>query len=49
LYIKQEVVIGDVIVIVLAIGLKLRGLNPAENDEFLRAIKSVARLPSEGK
>jgi hypothetical protein len=36
-------------VIVLAIELKVQSSNPAEDDSFLRAIKSTARLPSEGK
>jgi hypothetical protein len=28
---------------------RFAGSNPAEDDGFLRVIKSVARLPSEGK
>jgi hypothetical protein len=34
------VVLGDLVVIMLAIGHKIGGSNPAEGDGFLRAIKN---------
>jgi hypothetical protein len=42
--ITVRVDLGGLAVIVL-----VTGSNPAEGDVFLRAIKSLARLPSEGK
>jgi hypothetical protein len=44
-----NVAVGILVVIVLAIEPKVRGSNPAEDDAFLRVIKSAERLPSEGK
>jgi hypothetical protein len=43
------VALGALVVRVFAIRPKVRGSNPAEGDGFLRAIKSAASLPSEGK
>jgi hypothetical protein len=40
---------SGVMVSVLAIGLKVRGFKFDRGDRLLRAIKSVVRLPSEGK
>jgi hypothetical protein len=47
--ILSRVILSGVMVIVLAIGPRVRGSNPAESDGILRALKSAARLPSEGK
>jgi hypothetical protein len=41
--------LSGLVVIVVAIGSRFAGSNPPEDDGFLRAIKSVARLSSEGK
>jgi hypothetical protein len=43
------VVLGALVVSLLAIGPKLAGSHPAEDDRFLRAIKIRSNLSSEGK
>jgi hypothetical protein len=43
----NRVVLGGLVVIVLVIGPNFHGFEPGEDDGFLRAIKSVARLPCE--
>jgi hypothetical protein len=43
------VALGGLVVSVLATGPKVRGLKPGRGRWVLRVIKSVARLPSEGK
>jgi hypothetical protein len=43
------VALGGLVVSVLAIGPKVRGFKPGRGRWILRVIKSVARLPSEGK
>jgi hypothetical protein len=43
------VALGDLVVNVLATGPKVRGFKPGRGRWILRVIKSVARLPSEGK
>jgi hypothetical protein len=43
------VALGGVVVSVLATGPKVRGFKPGRGRWILRVIKSVARLPSEGK
>jgi hypothetical protein len=48
-YLTCKVVLGGVMVIVLTIASTFACSNPAEGDGFLRAIKSLARFPSEGK
>jgi hypothetical protein len=42
-------ILGGVVVSVLATGPKVRGFKPGRGRWILRVIKSVARLPSEGK
>jgi hypothetical protein len=42
-------IVGGVVVSVLAAGPKVRGFKPGRGRWILRVIKSVARLPSEGK
>jgi hypothetical protein len=44
-----DVALGGVVVSVLATGPKVRGFKPGRGRWFLMVIKSVARLPSEGK
>jgi hypothetical protein len=46
---KHCVALGGVVVSVLATGPKVRGFKPGRGRWILRVIKSVARLPSEGK
>jgi hypothetical protein len=46
---NYEAVLGGVVVIVLGITPKVRGFKPSRERYILRAIKYVARLPSEGK
>jgi hypothetical protein len=41
--------LGGVVVSVLATGPKVRGFKPGRGRWILRVIKSVARIPSEGK
>jgi hypothetical protein len=42
--------LGDVVFSMLATGLKgLAAFEPGQGDRFLRAIKSAAHLPSDGK
>jgi hypothetical protein len=41
--------IGGVMGSVLAIRPKIRGFKPGQSDEFIRTIKSAARLSSEGE
>jgi hypothetical protein len=48
-YGTAQVVFGVLVVSVLAIGFEVRGFKPGRDDGFLRAIKSTARLSSEGK
>jgi hypothetical protein len=43
------VILGGVMVIVLAIGPKVKGSNPAESYEFLRTIRKLVRLSPEKK
>jgi hypothetical protein len=43
------VALGGLLVSVLATGPKVRGFKPGRGRWILRVIKSVARLPSEGK
>jgi hypothetical protein len=43
------VALGGLVVSVLAAGPKVRGFKPGRGRWILRVIKSVARLPSEGK
>jgi hypothetical protein len=43
------IALGGIAVIVLATGPKVRGFKPGQGRWILRVIKSVARLPSEGK
>jgi hypothetical protein len=43
------VAVGGLVVACLPLDPRFAGSNPAEDDRFLRAIKSVARVPSEGK
>jgi hypothetical protein len=43
------VALGDLVLACLPLDSRFAGSNPAEDDGFLRVIKSVARLPSEGK
>jgi hypothetical protein len=43
----QITVLGGRVVSVLTIGLMFRGFKPAEDDRFLRTIRTVAQLPSE--
>jgi hypothetical protein len=43
------VALGGLVVSVLATGPKVRGFKPGRGRWILRVIKSVARLPSEGK
>jgi hypothetical protein len=45
----QIVALGGLVVSVLATGPKVRGFKPGRGRWILRVIKSVARLPSEGK
>jgi hypothetical protein len=44
-----KVALGGLVVSVLATGPKIRGFKPGRGRWILRVIKSVARLPSEGK
>jgi hypothetical protein len=46
---KYSVALGGLVVSVLATGPKVRGFKPRLGRWILRVIKSVARLPSEGK
>jgi hypothetical protein len=46
---ENNVALGGVVVSVLATGPKVRGCKPGRGRWILRVIKSVARLPSEGK
>jgi hypothetical protein len=46
---KWLVALGGLVVSVLATGSKVRGFKPGRGRWILRVIKSVARLPSEGK
>jgi hypothetical protein len=48
-YFTIDIALGGVVVSVLATGPKVRGFNPGRGRWILRVIKSVARLPSEGK
>jgi hypothetical protein len=43
------IALGGVVVSVLATGPKVRGFKPGRRRWILRVIKSIARLPSEGK
>jgi hypothetical protein len=43
------VALGGLVVSVLATGPKVRGFKPGQGRWILRVIKSVARLPSDGK
>jgi hypothetical protein len=43
------VALGGIVVSVLATGSKVRGFKPGRGRWILRVIKSIARLPSEGK
>jgi hypothetical protein len=43
------VALGGIVVSVLATGPKVRGFKPGRGRWILRVMKSVARLPSEGK
>jgi hypothetical protein len=43
------VALGGLVVSVLATGPKVRGFKPGRGRWILRVIKSVTRLPSEGK
>jgi hypothetical protein len=43
------VALGGLVVSVLATGPKVRGFKPGRGRWILRVIKSVSRLPSEGK
>jgi hypothetical protein len=45
----RVVALGGLVVSVLATGLEVRGFKPGRVRWILRVIKSVARLPSEGK
>jgi hypothetical protein len=47
--ITVKVALGGLVVSVLATGPKVRGLKPGRGRWILKVIKSVARLPSEGK
>jgi hypothetical protein len=49
LIISTIVALGGLVVSVLATGPKVRGFKPGRGRCTLRVIKSVARLPSEGK
>jgi hypothetical protein len=46
---SEDCRLGGVVVSVLATGPKRRGFKPGRGDGFLRAIKSAAHLPSDGK
>jgi hypothetical protein len=46
---ETHVALGGLVVSVLATGPKVRGFKPGRGRWILRVIKSVARLPSEGK
>jgi hypothetical protein len=46
---KKRVALGGLVVSVLATGPKVCGFKPGRGRWILRVIKSVARLPSEGK
>jgi hypothetical protein len=46
---KYRVALGALVVSVLATVPKVRGFKPGRGRWILRVIKSVARLPSEGK
>jgi hypothetical protein len=46
---QHLVALGGLVVSVLAAGPKVRGFKPGRGLWILRVIKSVARLPSEGK
>jgi hypothetical protein len=48
-YANAEVVLGGLVVIVLANGLRIRGFKPGRGRQILRIINSVTILPSEGK
>jgi hypothetical protein len=45
----DTVAVGGLVVSVLVTGPKVREFNPGRGRWILRVIKSVARLPSEGK
>jgi hypothetical protein len=45
----HQVALGGLVVSMLATGLKVSGFKPDRGRWILRVIKSVARLPSEGK
>jgi hypothetical protein len=45
----RYVALGGLVLSVLATGPKVRGFKPGRGRWILRVIKSVARLPSEGK
>jgi hypothetical protein len=47
--ILSAVALGGLVVSVLATGPKVRGFKPGRGRWILRAIKSAARLPLEGK
>jgi hypothetical protein len=44
-----NVALGGLVVECLSLDPRFSGSNPVENDGLLRVIKSVVRLPSEGK
>jgi hypothetical protein len=46
---KDLVALGGLVVSMLATGPKVHGFKPGRGRWILRVIKSVARLPSEGK
>jgi hypothetical protein len=46
---EKNVALGGLVVSVLATGPNVRGFKPGRGPWILRVIKSVARLPSEGK
>jgi hypothetical protein len=46
---RLAVALGGLVVSVLATGPKVRGFKPGRGRWILRVIKSIARLPSEGK
>jgi hypothetical protein len=48
-YMMKVVALRGLVVSVLATGPKVRGFKPGRGRWILRVIKSVARLPSEGK
>jgi hypothetical protein len=46
---EYGIIVGDLWLTYLPLNPRFTGSNLAENDAFLRALKSVARLPSSGK